>query len=438
MSQASDTGSWDDLQAILQRLDKLDTIEERIDALEAKLSKLQPLQDQVTLLEGTVTEQGEQQRTLHAAIDRVEREQECQHQELHAAIERVAATQHNLGHANQGHRRAGDDDADAGDGAFLPTTHKLEFLKFNGTSEPLPWLNCCERYFLVRRTPEHQCVAFATFYLLDDGQLWFHRLELNDGRPTWPQFVQFVNARFGPPLTDSPVGALAMLRHSGSVDDYAKQFMALSCRDTSLSEPLQVQLFITGLGDPLRTGVALQQPASLDDVVIFTRAYEQHISRDMPSTTARSTPRSSYRSTPASALLPAASGPATSSTSVNKPSTTIRPSPTEVAQRRKDDKCFHCDEFFVHGHKEHCKHLFNIEVVFDEECVGDPSNGGEPTISIHALTGIQPCTGRTMHVHVHIVGTLLVALLDTGSTHNFIDTDAATRAGLILLGPSGL
>jgi hypothetical protein len=70
--------------------------------------------------------------------------------------------------------------------------------------------------------------------------------------------------------------------------------------------------------------------------------------------------------------------------------------------------------------------------------VGDPSNGGEPTISIHALTGIQPRTGRTMHVHVHIAVTLLVALLDTGSTHNFIDTDAATRAGLALLGSSGL
>jgi predicted nucleic acid-binding Zn-ribbon protein len=127
MSQASGTGSGDDLQvtieAILQRLDKLDTIEERIGTLEARLPGLQPLQDQVTLLEGTVTEQGEQQRTLHATIDRVEREQVRQHQELHATIERVAATQRNLGQANQGHHQAGDDGADADDGAFLPPTN---------------------------------------------------------------------------------------------------------------------------------------------------------------------------------------------------------------------------------------------------------------------------------------------------------------------------
>jgi hypothetical protein len=100
------------------------------------------------------------------------------------------------------------------------------------------------------------------------------------------------------------------------------------------------------------------------------------------------TPRFSYRSAPASALLSEASGPPTSSTSINKPSTTIRLSPTEVAQRRKEGKCFRCDEFFIHGHKEHCKRLFSIKVVFDEECVSDPSNGGEPTISIHALTRI--------------------------------------------------
>jgi hypothetical protein len=34
-------------------------------------------------------------------------------------------------------------------------------------------------------------------------------------------------------------------------------------------------LFITGLGDPLRTDLSLQQPEMLDDTIIFARAYEQ-------------------------------------------------------------------------------------------------------------------------------------------------------------------
>jgi hypothetical protein len=57
------------------------------------------------------------------------------------------------------------DDAGAGSRDFPTTAHKLEFPKFNGSGDPLPWLNRCERYFHVCRTP---------FYLLDDAQLWFH------------------------------------------------------------------------------------------------------------------------------------------------------------------------------------------------------------------------------------------------------------------------
>jgi hypothetical protein len=45
----------------------------------------------------------------------------------------------------------------------------------------LPWLNHCEHYFHVRQTSEHKRIAFIVFYLLDDAQLWFHRMELNGG-----------------------------------------------------------------------------------------------------------------------------------------------------------------------------------------------------------------------------------------------------------------
>jgi hypothetical protein len=56
---------------------------------------------------------------------------------------------------------------------------------------------------------------------------------------------------------------------------------SLFCCDTTLFEPQQIQLFITGLGDPLCTDVVLQQPASLDNVVIFALTYEQrNVSRE--------------------------------------------------------------------------------------------------------------------------------------------------------------
>jgi hypothetical protein len=69
----------------------------------------------------------------------------------------------------------------------------------------------------------------------------------------------------------------------------------------------------------------------------------------------------------------------------------------------------------------------------------DPSpQDTEPTISIAALTGIHPRKGRTMQVFVTIHGAVLRALLDFGSAHNFVDSEAAARAGIVFDTPAGL
>jgi hypothetical protein len=43
-----------------------------------------------------------------------------------------------------------------------------------------------------------------------------------------------------------------------------------------------------------------------------------------------------------------------------------------------------------------------------------------------------------MQIQVDIKGNRLLALLDSGSTHNFIDTEATTRVGIVLTGRGGL
>jgi hypothetical protein len=63
--------------------------------------------------------------------------------------------------------------------------------------------------------------------------------------------MSMVKKHFGPPLTECPIGELALLHHEGLIDDFVKRFMALSCCDTTIMEAHQVQLFIKGLGNPL-------------------------------------------------------------------------------------------------------------------------------------------------------------------------------------------
>jgi hypothetical protein len=130
--------------------------------------------------------------------------------------------------------------------------------------------------------PEDKKVSYAVFNLLNDAQLWFYFLELNGDLPTWNRFVRLVNTRFGPSLTDIPIGELAHLRRDGTVEEYCTKFVSLACREPTLSEGFQVQLFVAGLGEPLRTDITLHQPAIIDKAVKFARAHKQRAAYTTP------------------------------------------------------------------------------------------------------------------------------------------------------------
>lgn len=98
-----------------------------------------------------------------------------------------------------------------------------------------------------------------------------------------------------------------------------------------------------------------------------------------------------------------------------------------MADRKCQGLCFNCDEKFTLAHE--CKQLLHIEFV--NEMVGsedeDPGEEPNPEISLHALTGIN--TGCTMQLEVTVGGALLMALVDSGSTHNFMADEVRGQLG---------
>jgi hypothetical protein len=51
-------------------------------------------------------------------------------------------------------------------GAVLnATSHKLCFLKYDGSGDPLPWLHRCDQFFHAARTAEVEKVWLAAFYM---------------------------------------------------------------------------------------------------------------------------------------------------------------------------------------------------------------------------------------------------------------------------------
>jgi hypothetical protein len=108
-----------------------------------------------------------------------------------------------------------------------------------------------------------------------------------------------------------------------------------------------------------------------------------------------------------------------------------------MAERRKQGLCYNCDEPYVQGHK--CARLFYLEAADyiveepDDDNVEEPAadaantefDSEKPMISLAAIAGVR--TEDTMQVYVQLGNHQFVALLDSGSTHNFVRGDVARR-----------
>jgi hypothetical protein len=123
--------------------------------------------------------------------------------------------------------------------AFVDPFQPPEFLRFDATGDTLFWLISCKHYFHVRRMQAHKRVAYASFNLLDDAQLWYYQLSDDGGPPLWDKFVKRVVTWFVPPLTGKPiststlVGDAMALEGVGGSDILAAGYDTLHVDDSS-------------------------------------------------------------------------------------------------------------------------------------------------------------------------------------------------------------
>ena len=106
-----------------------------------------------------------------------------------------------------------------------------------------------------------------------------------------------------------------------------------------------------------------------------------------------------------------------------------RLSPEEMAQRRLEGLCFNCPEKFSKEHAKVCsgKGIYYLELG-DDDASDDGTTEDDITISVNAVTGIR--TSSTLQLRATIGGAVMIALIDSGSTHSFISDTSAHRVGL--------
>ncbi|XP_066323760.1 uncharacterized protein [Miscanthus floridulus] len=322
-----------------------------------------------------------------------------------------------------------------------PKFQKLDFPRYDGKSDPMLFINKCESYFRQQRTMAEERVWMASYNLEDIAQLWFIQLQEDEGTPPWGRFKDLLNLRFGPPLRAAPLFELAECRRSGTVEEYSNRFQALLPRAGRLEEDQRVQLFMGGLLPPLSHAVRLHHPATLAAAMSLARQVEMMEIDRLQQAPAQPAPRAPQPAPAPRPALAAAPAPLALPAPVPRPALLAplvrgganpikRLSAEEQADRRRLGLCYNCNEPYSRGHNRVCRRLFFIDgVEIDAEPAGDAATDmAAPVFSLHAVAGVP--SWDTMQVQASLSATAVVALLDTGSTHNFIGERAAHRSGL--------
>ena len=318
------------------------------------------------------------------------------------------------------------------EGSGVPRFHKLSFPVYDGKEDPLGWLNRCESFFRGQQTREADKVWLASFHMTGSAQQWFYVLERDAGRPSWDAFRLLCHQRFGPALSTNHLADLARLPFSSTVDAYMEAFQARLAHAGHLHPLQQAQLFTGGLPEHIRVDVELHEPQDLHRAMRLARAYER---RNAPLALPAPPTRPPRRNHLGQNALPAPGAASTTPAPAARPFKRL--TPAEMSERRKQGLCYNCDEPYVQGHK--CARLFYLEasdyIVEEPEESEDEEQSGaassEPTvatISLAAIAGVR--TEDTMQVYITLGNEQFVALLDSGSTHNFIRGDVARRVGL--------
>ncbi|KAF3665038.1 hypothetical protein FXO37_11210 [Capsicum annuum] len=301
---------------------------------------------------------------------------------------------------------------------------ELVLWRFSMTTDPKPIITL---FFDMNETAFDQRVKIAAIHFEGEAIAWHRsymkaRNSLRD--PSWIEYVIALNERFGEEF-EGPMEALKNLTQTG------------------------------GLKPELNKTVRIQAPKTLMQAYKITRLQDEVFETQAKSWGLRSivkpisapilpTPNQAKPSLYQKALIPANTYKKPVETQANKTNRFSsngngrRLTAAEMDEKRAKGLCFFCDEKYVLGHKCNTnRHIYMVDILEDEMLIEEDKKVNDQddkveldeimTISLQAFTGV---TGyQTIRVTGYHVKRPLQVLIDTGSTHNFIDQDVVQKLG---------
>ncbi|XP_020104448.1 uncharacterized protein LOC109721311 [Ananas comosus] len=321
---------------------------------------------------------------------------------------------------------------------------RLEFPHFNGDN-PQNWVRRCEKYFEIYGIKEHQKLEVATMHMEPKVDTWFHGYIAEKGVVSWEIFAQDVCKRFDSNGLRDVVEEFNKLTQQGTVEDYQEQFEYLRSRllqtSSQFSPDYFLSSFLSGLKEELKSAVKMMYPKSLNQAFELARLQEQNIAAMMRKNKV-------WLRTQGVATLSDNSKGNSSATTTKVVDTTKNYASKSAAERSQSNRqlweqrkaaglCFKCGDKYSFGHQ--CKQqtvntmnaIGEVAEVYDEECLKEVTEMDEQDVeekeelgmSVHALSAEN--LEETIKIQGEAKGKDLVILVDTGSTHSFIDINTA-------------
>ncbi|XP_076911425.1 uncharacterized protein LOC143569378 [Bidens hawaiensis] len=302
------------------------------------------------------------------------------------------------------------------------------------------WLCRVEHFFEIDATPENLKVRYAVVHLEDVALLWHQSFVRSRGGSIegmlWYEYKGFIVSRFGLGLNQYAMGSLADLKQTNqTLEDFCKEFDLASTR-VDICDEYAVSMFLRAIKPEIGNPVKLIRPKTLPEAYMLARVQNdnnmslvQPIRSFKPSNSLSNYKTTDYgnRSGGGGVNLPLLPAPSLKSKLPNA----RKLSHKEIEEKRAKGECFGCTEKYTLTHIYKNKQLFSIEIVEIEEAeYHDPveiirQELQDPCISLNAIMGMNSFS--TMRVKGSIGTKPLQILIDSGSTHNFLDRGLATK-----------
>jgi hypothetical protein len=341
--------------------------------------------------------------------------------------------------------------------SFKPRSLKLDFPRFDG-EDPDGWCYKATQFFEYYAMANQQKFNLAAFHMEGKALIWFQELRSTNKLNSWIEFLKVIRIHFGKWSYNDLMETLSKLHQVGELEEYKSQFEVLANRVHDLPEHHKLSCFLGGLKAKIRFLVRMFNLKTLIEAYSLAKIQEENILNNSKGSSRPWLPNMSKKSVVGGNAEVAVSsnkgvGTKTQLWRSYPPSQPIsnfqkwnvgteeraivpvqKLTQAQMDDRRMRGLCYLCDSKWTRGHVCAAPKLFliaEIEKLEDVNVVRELEDGEmEETlkISLNAITGTP--NPRTMRLVGVLKNQQVVILINSSSTHNFVDAHLAKLLGL--------